>query len=251
MTMISEPRMGGLTFERMLYKPWVLALPLFRRRAEARLGGTVAKWLEADVTRLLSMLDGAAQEAVIRVFCDAAGVAYRPELRLIEGSDFRRASNVGQSERRNIDLVVIDDVGEPVIAIEAKFYAPCNGRIGYCWNPEHAYSNQVVCYVRGCTHPRLVAEANGTGVKFLWLSLDDQVGAPLTRVRGAITERDAVRYPDKTNMFEKALENQRGAMPLWRTVSWRSLYEALKAALPAEHADALIALLTPVASSHS
>lgn len=245
---VSELEVRRLVDAGVLHAPWTEAMGnRYRSRAEAVLAACAAKWLEADITALLALLHGPAQQAVVRLFCTAAGEQYREGLFLVEGSDFRREYREKHADRRNIDLVVIDSDWNPVIAIEAKFDAACNGRTGYCSDAHAGWSNQLVCYLHGCTHPALDIKE---GVKFLWLSLDDEVGTTLTHVRGAVTARDAVRYPWNKEVLEQALIWQDAAMPQWRTVSWAALYDALRTHTP-EHGEALIALLTPVHAKRS
>ncbi len=239
----NETEVRRLVAAGVLHEPWTEAMgSRYRSRAEAVLTACASRWLEADITAMLSLLDGDAQQAVVQVLCEAAGVPYRPGLFLVEGSDFRRYHPVAHADRRNIDLVVIDKDWAPIIAIEAKFNAACNGRTNYCSDAHAGWSNQLVCYLHGCTHPALDIKNK---VKFLWLSLDGEVGTELTHVRGAVTPRDAVRYPWNKKILEEALERQTAAMPQWRTVSWAALYDSLRSHVP-EHAEALIGLLTPV-----
>ncbi|MGW8431164.1 hypothetical protein ACWGJ9_08570 [Curtobacterium citreum] len=240
---IGEVGVRNLVKAGVLHAPWTEAVGVrFRSRAEAVLTTEASQWLESDITLMLSLLDGPAQLAVIQAFCVAAGEPYREGLSLVEGSDFRRWHSTAHADRRNIDLVIIDTDWNPVIAIEAKFEAACNGRTGYCSDKHAGWSNQLVCYLHGCAHPALdVSE----GVKFLWLSPADEVGTVLSHVRGAVTAQNIRQYPRNAANLRKALERQTEAMAQWRTVSWASLYAALRQQVPA-HADALIELLHPV-----
>jgi hypothetical protein len=255
----AEPFLSDLVHAGLLEPVWVSEMDArFRRSAETILAGGSAKWQESDVTATIALLDGPAQRAVVTLLCAAAGIDQRPGLRLVEGTDFRREwgrlhGRDGDLflERRNIDVVVVDGLyWAPVIAVEAKFDASCNGRTGYCsTNPQHTWSNQVVCYLHGCTHPALDVDK---GVKFLWLSLDDDaaLGSPLERVRAGLTARDLEVYAGNAHNLAPALTRQTEALPQWRNVSWRALHAALRDEL-GDPAEPLNRLLQPVGSAQT
>lgn len=110
-------------------------------------------------------------------------------LRLISGKAF--GDETGQTDRLSIDLVVKlakdgdgNPISKPVIAIEAKFEEMVDGNWGYC--PHHMgesdrrYSNQIICYVSGCTNSLLDAS-----VSFVWLGLPPRApGMPLWGAKG-------------------------------------------------------------------
>ncbi|WBM79857.1 hypothetical protein KIV56_17065 [Cryobacterium breve] len=174
---------------------------------------------EAEVTAFMAASDGALEQALIRSFCQVWGIEPACGLRLISGKAFGKET--GQTDHRSIDLVVKiakDDDGRPisrpVIAIEAKFAAMVNGKWGYC--PQHLghtdrrYSNQIICYVNGCTNSLL-----DEGVGFVWLGLPSKVpGQPLWGKK-AINPNDGL---------EDAFVEQTAATQRWRMLTWPSLF---------------------------
>ncbi|WP_085367430.1 hypothetical protein [Leifsonia sp. NCR5] len=180
---------------------------------------------EPHATRLLSFLSGMAEAAFVRLVCTRAGVGYQPSFRVISGREFRQDTRGVNA--REVDLVVVDTDKpgrEPIVAIEAKFAASVNGKRKYCSVPEHAsYSNQIICYPNGCVHPDL----NAPRVRFVWLGLEADSARPMSRFKGAITDRDT------DLLTERALQDQ--AEALWARATWEEVWEAIAAAV-ADHA---------------
>jgi hypothetical protein len=176
---------------------------------------------EPHATQLVSFLDGMAEGAFVHLVCARAGVEYQPSFRVISGREFRLDTH-GENPRE-VDLVVVDTDKpgrKPVVAIEAKFDATVNGSRKYCGDPKHAsYSNQIICYPHGCVHPDLTTPE----VRFVWLGLEVDRVRPMSRSKGAITDRD-------TDLpTERALQDD--AEALWVRATWEEVWEAIAAAV--------------------
>jgi hypothetical protein len=195
---------------------------------DARLAGEGQKVHEADVTKLLTILDGALERSVITAMCNQANVPYQDGFRLISGKEFN--DDTGVKDRRAIDLVVINTlaptgevVREPILAIEAKFEGSVNGYWGYCpqhEGPERGYSNQIICYTHGCINPALAKDR----VRFIWLGRPKADGVTMAMLKGAINDRDGDRYA-----AARALQND--AEKLWHSMTWDQLWTSIDDAL--------------------
>jgi hypothetical protein len=216
-------------------------------RLDAVLSTQGAKSSERIATDLMAGFGGDLEQAAIQLLCEAAGVDAHNTFRLISGTQFNRNTRVNNatgssSGRRAIDFVIVDNAGggdsasndssdhTPVIAVEAKFEAYVNGKIGYC--TEHdGYSNQVICYPQGCMNSALKAPM----VKFLWLGLPLKSGdkSPLWSTR-AITEADLVR-PRYSEEFKAAarlgFDAQREAEPSWKMIVWPTIWSGIQSHL--------------------
>ena len=187
----------------------------------------VVKPTEPQVTRFMAASGGAFETLLISTFCQTWGLDLEVDMRLISGSEFGKET--GQSDRRSIDLVVrrkIDRDGTtasvPVIGIEAKFEAVPNGAWGYCpWHrseEDRQYSNQIICYVHGCTNSLL-----DDSVKFIWLGLPSKTNTGPLWGNKAINDRDGAH-------FDLARQSQAEAEQHWAMLIWPTLREKIEQA---------------------
>jgi hypothetical protein len=211
----------------LLSSSWLSVEAKWDLRAGRHLAGDPGQWIETDVTTFMSLADGALERALLVVLCEAAAVVYQPSHRLMTGERFAQRVPSGHKGTRAIDLVIADTqddqtTWEPIAAIEIKFGAKVNGHEEYCTtNPEHpnTYSNQIICYPKGCAHHALRADR----VSFLWISPGDF--RSVANANFAINERDLAENPQ---LFELAFKEQAEASRLWRVTSWAHVIEAVK-----------------------
>jgi hypothetical protein len=210
----------------LLSSSWLLVEPKWKPRANRHLAGEAGQWIETDVNNFMSLATGALERALLAVLCGAAGVGYQPTYRLMSGRMFADRVPSGRKGNRAIDLVIADTqdgqtTWEPIVAIEIKFQAKVNGHETYCTNnPDHTniYSNQIICYPKGCVHRALRADS----VAFLWISPGGH--SSVANAYFAIDERDLVKDPE---LFRAAFQAQKEASKLWKVTSWAHVIESV------------------------
>jgi len=212
-------------------------------RLDAVLGTPGAHSSERIATDLMTGFGNELEQVLVRKFCEAVEISPLDTYRLISGSQFNRNTRTNRapgwsSGSRSIDFVIVDNAGgtgqlaedssghTPVMAIEAKFDAYVNGKIGYCTIHE-GYSNQVICYPRGCMNSELVAPR----VKFLWLGLPlkSDTKGPMWAAR-AITEADLQRstYSDEFKALATiGLGEQRASEASWAELGWPTIWNGV------------------------
>jgi hypothetical protein len=210
----------------LLSSSWLLVEPKWKRRANRHLAGEPGQWVETDVNNFMSLAAGALERALLVVLCSAAGVGYQPTYRLMSGRMFADRVPSGRKGNRAIDLVIADTqddqtTWEPIVAIEIKFQAKVNGHETYCTNnPDHTniYSNQIICYPKGCVHRALRADR----VRFLWISPGEHNS--VANAYFAIDERDLTKNPE---LFGAAFKEQEEASKLWHVASWAHVIKSV------------------------
>lgn len=207
----------------LLSTPWLSQEPAWRVKAARHLAGDPGRWTEPDVSKFMSLADGDLERALLKGLCAAAGVKFQPTYRLMSGERFAGFVPSEREGTRAIDLVIADSRDDqvtwaPVVAIEIKFDAKVNGDEGYCHSPEHenVYSNQIICYPRGCVHHALRADK----VPFLWVGPGNY--GSVMNANAAINQRDLHRRPE---LFGVAFREQEDASKHWRVASWAEVME--------------------------